>query len=64
MIKTSAPVKTFRQEAAELWHTFRHMPRVIYRIVSSLPPTLVADTNHRLPSASYNFCGCLDPEQI
>ncbi|KAL4076685.1 major facilitator superfamily domain-containing protein [Scleroderma yunnanense] len=32
LLSTHAPVKTLRQEVAELWHTFRHLPQVIYRI--------------------------------
>ena len=34
MIETSTPAKTLRQEMVEIWHTFRHLPRIIYRIVS------------------------------
>lgn len=32
LVATHGPTKTLRQEIIELWHTFRRLPRTIYRI--------------------------------
>ncbi|KAG6329987.1 hypothetical protein ID866_9101, partial [Astraeus odoratus] len=57
LLAIHGPPKTLRQEVVQVWHTFRHLPNVIYRIVRypyAILQQLLIDTFQR--SQSWPIC--------